>query len=254
MNRKLVLGVLSGLTAIGLAVGGTTYAAFSDFGQIDNNLVAAGFLQLNVDVGGSADASLGFGQVMPGQSSSRFVWLASQDGSTVPDANVALTFHNLADLPAPCDTSNGKALGEDESGIDGCIVDGDTVTGTPAQGNLSRVLSFQVSYYSAVGNATDCAAAQGTEPHQPVLAEAPGDLFTSASANNGAGTQLQVFEADGTTPVVLGPGDGVCLGIAADWPQDPVPTEPPSPSHPTDNAAQGDSLSVDVRFDLVQVA
>lgn len=253
MNRKLVLGVLSGLAAIGLAVGGTTYAAFSDFGEIDNNLVAAGFLQLNVDVGGSSDAALGFGQTMPGQSSSRFVWLSSQDGSSVPDANVGLTFHNLVDVPAPCDTSRDKAVDEDALGIDGCTVDGDTVTGTPAQGNLSRVLSLQVSYYPAVGDASACAAVQDTEPHQAVLAESRGNLFTSASADDGAGTRLQVFEADGTTPVVVGPGAGVCLGIAADWPQDSAPTDPPSADHPTDNAAQGDSLSVDVRFDLDQV-
>ena len=34
MNRKLILGAVAGVAAIGLAVGGTTYAAYSDFGQV----------------------------------------------------------------------------------------------------------------------------------------------------------------------------------------------------------------------------
>jgi predicted ribosomally synthesized peptide with SipW-like signal peptide len=253
VNRKLVLGVLSGLAAIGLAIGGSTYAAFSDFGEVDGNVVAAGFLKLNVQAGDSADAALGFGQVMPGTSSRRVIWASSDDGSSVPDATLYLTLHNLVDRAGQCDISNGKAIGENDSGISGCTIAGETVSGTPAQGNLSRVLTFQLAYYPDITDAASCAATTGTESHTAMLIEKPCNLHASATADDGRGTRHQVLAADGTTAVTLAPGTGACIGIAATWPQD-GDVVVPSPDHPIDDAAQGDSLSVDIRFDLVQVA
>jgi predicted ribosomally synthesized peptide with SipW-like signal peptide len=100
VNRKLVLGVLSGLAAIALAIGGSTYSAFSDFGQIDSNVVGAGLLKLNIGVGGGANAALDFGQVMPGASTNHLAWVGSDDGGSVPDANRYLTLHNLTDRAA----------------------------------------------------------------------------------------------------------------------------------------------------------
>ena len=249
MNRKLVLGVLSGLAAIALALGGTTYSAFSDFGQVDGNVVGAGFLQLNLGAGGSADASLRFGQVMPGSTTGQAIWADSADGNGVPDANLFLTLRNLVDHAGPCDTSRGKATGEIASGIGGCTVVGDVVTGTPAQGNLSRVLSFEVAYFPGVDNAAACRDGQNSQPRKVILARSPGNLHESASA----GTRYELKQDDGTTPLVLAPGAGVCIGIEAAWPGDDNPPGRPNPGYPSDNAAQGDSLSVDVRFDLVQV-
>ncbi len=252
MNRKLVLGVVSGLAAIALAVGGTTYSAFSDFGQVKGNVVGAGFLKLTVVVNGGADAGLDFGLVLPGTTRRQLIWVASQDGGSVPAAELYLTFDNLADHPAPCATSGGKATGEAESGIAGCTVNRDTVSGTPAQGNLSRVLSLRVGYYPAIHRAADCAAVPVHEPSTVIMAEATGNLYTSATANHGAGVRYRLNEPSSATALTLGPGAGVCVGIDADWPPDPARARHPSPQSPNDNAAQGDSLSVDVRFDLVQ--
>jgi hypothetical protein len=252
VNRKLVLGVLSGLAAIALAVGGTTYSAFSDFGQVDGNIVGAGFLKLDVAVNGGADAGLDFGVVMPGSTTSQLIWVASVDGGSVPAAELYLRFNNLADHAAPCATSGGKATGEVESGIGGCTVNGETVSGTPVQGNLSRVLSLRVGYYPAIHHAADCAAVPAHEPSTAIMAEAPGNLYTNATANDGAGIRYRLNEPNSAAALTIGPGAGVCVGIDAGWPPDLARAQHPSPQGPNDNAAQDDSLSVDVRFDLVQ--
>jgi predicted ribosomally synthesized peptide with SipW-like signal peptide len=254
VNRKLMLGVLSGLAAIALAVGGSTYAAFSDFGQIDGNVVGVGFLKLSIGVGGGANAALDFGQLMPGAITNRLVWVGSDDGESVPDANLYLTLHNLTDHAALCETSRGKAIGEVESGISGCTVVGDAATGTPAQGNLSRVLSVGLGYYPAIRDATACAGVQSTELRNAILAATSGNLYASATANDGAGVRYRLTEADGTTALKIAPSTGACIGIDASWPPDGTRAEHPSPSGPSDNAAQGDSLTVDIRFDLVQAA
>ncbi len=253
MNRRLVLGVLSGLAAIALAAGGTTYSAFRDFGQVDGSVVGAGFLKLHLSAGGSVDAPLSFGEVMPGQTAGRLVWVSSEGGVGVPDANLYLTFHDLADRAGPCGTSRGKATGEIESGIGGCSVVGDVVSGTPEQGNLSRVLGFQVAYFPGISNATACADVPDPQPRTSILAEAPGNLYASATADGGAGARYQLRQADARTPLVLAAGAGVCIGIDAGWPSDTRAPGRPSQDYPSDNAAQGDSLTVNVRFDLVQV-
>ena len=42
MNSKLVKGSLAGVACLALAAGGSTFAAFSDFGTIADNSVQAG--------------------------------------------------------------------------------------------------------------------------------------------------------------------------------------------------------------------
>ncbi|HEY2272600.1 MAG TPA: hypothetical protein VGH30_07485, partial [Jatrophihabitantaceae bacterium] len=107
MNRKLVLAGVAGLAAIGLAVGGTTYSAFSDFGDINSNAVGAGFLRLDLGENGTGNAALNWGQLAPNDiHATRTIWVASNDGQSVPDANLALTFHNLVDNENGC-SSNG---------------------------------------------------------------------------------------------------------------------------------------------------
>jgi hypothetical protein len=255
VNHKLVLGVLSGLAAVTLAVGGTTHSAFSDFGQVDGNVVGAGFLKLDLAVNGGADAGLAFGLVMPGTTTSQLIWAASDAGGSVPNAQLYLTFHDLADHAGPCDTSLGKAAGETDSGISGCTVAGRTATGTPAQGNLSRVLTVRVGYYPGVHNAAGCVAVSASEPRTAILPEAPGNLHASATANHGAGVRYRLSEPGGGAPLTVRPGAGVCIGIDATWPgNDRTRAEHPSRSSPNDNAAQGDSLTVDLRLDLVQAS
>lgn len=55
---------------------------------------------------------------------------------------------------------------------------------------------------------------------------------------------------DGATPLVLAPGEGICVEVSVSWPERSAVH--PDPDHPLDNAVQGDSLTLGVRFDLIQ--
>jgi hypothetical protein len=240
MNRKLLLGAAAGVAAVALAVGGTTYSAFSDFGDINNNTVGAGFLKLDLGQNGSGNAALNWGQLAPGNiHATRTIWVASNDGQSVPDANLSLTFHNLADQENGC-ASNGEQAADP------------TCNTANDPGELSKVLTFQTQYYPDVLDPAACQAAAGSyhQPYSSVFAsDQPGDLYQYAS---GTGTKYTLKNAAGTGPLVLKPGQGVCIGIDSYWSHDDA-AHHNSASAPVDNAAQGDSLTFDVHFDLTQV-
>jgi predicted ribosomally synthesized peptide with SipW-like signal peptide len=254
VNRKLVMGVVAGLAVIALPAGGSTYAAFSDFADVTGNSVAAGTLKLDLGPDGTGVVPLDYQKLAPDSYTGRTIWIASSDGDSVPDANLFVTFRHLIDTPAACSVSLGKAQAELASGIAGCKIADNGATGTPAQGNLSRVLSFQGYYYPGITDPAECQALQKPDTYPAnrtsFFASARGDLYTAASAQGGAGTRYELYSA-GTTPLVLAPGDGGCIGISAGW--IPAAATTGTPATPTDNAAQGDALSFDVRFDLVQV-
>jgi hypothetical protein len=242
MNRGLVAGVLAGLSAIALAGIGATYSDPVGSSPVRDNTVGAGVLQLDL-TGGSADARLEFAGLMPGGSDRHLVWVATNDASSTIVGTIAVRFTDLVDVAAPCAVSRGKALGEIASGIAGCTVSGEQVSGTPQQGNLSRVLAVGIDYAAASGGAAGCGPGDGG---WSLLADnGPGDLRTLGREDY----QL----TDGTSPLVLLPGQGVCLSVTARWPATGVPVERADPEHPTDDAAQGDALRVGVRFELTQV-
>lgn len=257
MNSKLVKASLAGAAAIALAAGGSTFAAFSDFGNLNGNSVGAGFLKLDLNAG-HGSAPLDFSKLAPGMNQFRTIWVASNDGQSVPSANLAITFKDLQDTAAPCNTSLGKA-----SADPGCSVsnDGlDTISGTPTAGHLSQMLTFQTQYYPSITDPQTCqnTLANSYPAYNSILAaDHPGDMFEAASANGGAGTTYLLKQADGVTPLVLTPGQGVCIGIGAFWAKDAkYPAGVPNhtnAAYPVDNAAQADSMTFDVHFDLTQV-
>jgi hypothetical protein len=249
MNKKLILGAAAGVAAVALAVGGTTYSAWSDFGSINNNTVGAGFLKLDLSAGNGSNLSLDYQKLDPGAYTGRNIWIASNDGQSVPNANLYVTLHNLQDSAAPCATSNGKTQGEITSGVTGCSFDQNGAPqGTPAQGNLSRVLSFGGYYYPTITDPAACAALTTfPQNYTSFFASNRGDLNSIASGN---GTKYEL-DSTGNTPLVLDPGQGACVGVGAGWVAGSDPASP-TPTHPSDNSAQGDSMTFDVRFDLVQ--
>ncbi|MGH3509308.1 MAG: hypothetical protein ACRDPI_03660, partial [Nocardioidaceae bacterium] len=87
--------------------------------------------------------------------------------------------------------------------------------------------------------------------HKPVSSVFPsdqaGDLFQYAS---GSGSTFTLQNAANTGPLVLAPGQGVCIGIDSYWGDNSAHTQ--NPTLPVDDAAQGDSLKFDVHFDLIQ--
>ena len=240
MNRKLVIGAVAGVAAVALAYGGTTYSAWSDFGDVNGNSVGAGMLKLNLNgqTGSTAVTPISWGKLAPGMVNVRTVWLASNDGQSVPDGTLSASFSNLVDHENGCSTNS-------EAAVDTCA--------TPDQntGELSHILNFQTSYYPEVTEA-QCAT-WPTNPEGPsngynaFFASNQGNLFAAA---NGAGHTYVLNELDSTTPLVLSPGEGICVGFQAYWPHDP--SNQVSAPYNVDNVAQGDSFTFDVRFTLNQ--
>lgn len=242
MNRRLVVGILAGLAAIALAFVGGTYSNPVGSAQVPENAVGAGVLQLDLH-GGGAHAQLDFRTLMPGATDRKLFWLAGNDPVSTMGGTLTLRFDHLADVAAPCSVSRDKALGEIASGIGGCTVSGERISGTPAQGNLSRLLALRVGYDTGAADAASCANDTGYQPLFPD--QGPGNLRLDAGHD--------YVLTDGSTPLVVSPGHGVCLAVSAVWPPDENPVDQADPEHPVDNAAQGDALGVQVHFTLNQV-
>jgi hypothetical protein len=245
-TRWFAGGALTIAAALTFSVGGSTYSALDDFVDVPGNRVGAGVLLIDLREAGTADASVAFDRLSPGMTAQRRVWITNDPRST-PHGTISLTVHHLVDVAAPCDTSLSKAEGEIGSGVSGCAILDTGASGIPAQGNLSRVLEFDVGYVATAGDLATCSDEQATSGGT-VVDEGRGNLYGLANANDGAGTT--VLLTDGAAPLNLAPGDGICVMVSARW---PAFSGEPSPQHPVDDAAQGDSLSVDLRFDLAQV-
>ena len=115
MNKALGKAALAGAAAIALAAGGGTYAAWSDFGNINGNSVGAGMLKLDLNgqTGNTPVAAINWGKLAPGMVNVRTVWLASNDGDSVPDAHLSATFSNLNDHENGCETNSEAAVDSD---------------------------------------------------------------------------------------------------------------------------------------------
>ncbi|WAX56043.1 CalY family protein [Jatrophihabitans cynanchi] len=242
MDRRLVSGAIAAIAAVGLGVGGSTSAAFNDFSDVPGNQTAAGTLQLDLTPGASGSVVVSLGRLMPGGRSTRAVWVAANDSTSSIDGTLSLRFHDLVDTAAPCDTSRDKARAVLAAGVAGCTVTDTTVSGVPEHGSLSKVLTMSVSAARMLGAASCSVQSQGTAVALPETGR--GNLAMLAASAQ----QLPVAERDGGR-LVLGPGEGVCVAVTADWPGD----EAPGTNEPADNAAQGDSLTVQLSFDLTQV-
>ncbi|NJC71084.1 hypothetical protein HC031_15385 [Planosporangium thailandense] len=234
MNKKLVKAALAGVAAIGLIGGGSTLAAWSDFGTINNNSIGAGFLKLDLNdqTGTTGAVPISWGKLAPGMTGQRMIWIASNDGQSVPDGNLSITISNLQNQENGC-SSNSEVVA-------------DPTCGDPNdKGELSHILNVQSSYYPEVKDSKTCATYPGQGGYNAFWASNQGDLDTA----NGKTYTLK--EPNSNSPLVLSPGEGVCIGLSAYWPHDP--SNQVSGANANDNVAQGDSLSFDIRFDLSQV-
>jgi predicted ribosomally synthesized peptide with SipW-like signal peptide len=232
MNKKILKGALAGTAVVALAAGGGTWASFSDFGNINGNEVGAGILKLNLsNANGSATTPLSFGDLYPGGQSQRAVFVASSDGQSVPDADLYMTIEHVTDNADSCSTNASEQAADST-----CNAVGDL-------GELSRVLNMRVQSYAAP-DALTCKGYVGVGGdsgpliNNAVIPSARGNLRMPPVGN-------QVLISSPTTP--LQPGDGICVVFTSYWgaSDDAAPAVP-------DNAAQGDSLTFDTRFDLEQ--
>jgi predicted ribosomally synthesized peptide with SipW-like signal peptide len=246
--------MVAGLAAIALslAMSAGTFAAFDDIADVPANTIDAGFLQLDLHDAGSTATALSFADLRPGVRTGTLVWVPTNDSGSAVPATLNLTVRNVVDFPAPCDTSRGKAQGDITSGISGCVITPDGIDGVPSIGAASRLVDVSAKYDPAARNPSTCEGdSAATRSLFPI--SGPGNLNAMANADGGAGTTIPIVDSLGR-PIMLGPGQGVCLAVSAYWPSDVTDAAHASPDHPVDDAAQGDSFSVDFRFDLSQVA
>jgi predicted ribosomally synthesized peptide with SipW-like signal peptide len=220
MNSKLVKGSLAGVACLALAAGGSTFAAFSDFGSIADNSVQTGILKLNLNnQNGSAAAPLNFGHFNPGHSFVQNVWVASSDSASVPNAQLSVKVENIKDLENGCGSAHSEqAVDPSCSGS----TDGDGTLG----GEVSPLLG------------TDMYAWKPAKPG--VCTDYPG-AGDSATTSIWHSTPLKGTENVSKNIGVLQGGQGYCVRI-----EQYMPTS-------TGNEAQSDGVKFDLRFDLVQL-
>ena len=220
MNSKLVKGSLAGVACLALAAGGSTFAAFSDFGTIADNSVQAGILKLNLNnQNGSAATPLNFGHFNPGHSFVQNVWVASSDSASVPHAKLSVKVENIRDFENGCGSANS------EQAVDGtCSAsnDGDGTLG----GELSPLLGTDM-YAWRPGTPGVCTSFPGA-----------GDSGTTSIWHS---TPLKSTEDVSKEIGVLDGGQGYCVRIEQYLPGG------------TGNQVQSDGVKFDLRFDLVQL-
>jgi predicted ribosomally synthesized peptide with SipW-like signal peptide len=248
VNKKTLWGGIAvGAAALGLA-GGGTFAGWSDF-NVRSEQVAAGHLTLGV--GTSYEVGSDPLDLAPGINRYRAFYIASNDGDSVPNGNLAVTLKNLTDTENGCE-NNGEADAEDPARPRAAVasltaaqlaLDTDGVTAGARctlpddAGEASDLVSLQWRWTDPLPASTDCDSLN-TYANEHVTGPSP---YVNA-APSGAIGGLENF----TTPIeTLAPGQGLCVLMTINTFD--------HPSRPWNmNALQGDQLDFDVRFDLTQ--
>ena len=228
MNSKLLKASLAGVAALAVAAGGTTFAAWSDFDTVDNNVAGADVLALNLS--GAVAPFTGVLQA-PGVGSTieREFVVASRVGESVPEATLRLRILDLLGIEDGC-SSNSEGFAE--GGVDAA---------DPAAGCLDPLSEGQfpeesrVTISSTNVPTTDLANACNSGLHP--RGGRQGSISLRALFNNTAATPVNLLAAGQT----LSEGEGVCVGIAIQLPVTAT------------NAVQGDSAEFDIEYLLDQI-
>jgi hypothetical protein len=224
MNRKLVIGAVAGVAAVALAYGGTTYSAWSDFGDVAGNSVGAGVLTLNLGPNKGGDVKFDNVKMAPGQiGAERHVFIASNDAASTPDAKLFVSLTNLKGTEDGCSNTNGEKADDPA-----CV--------NPAASQGQFITDATIQWYSyKVKSATECNASNDGGAANRITNQHGGSLQALATQ-----TAAAPYELTGTAMPVLKPGEGLCFAMEA------------SLAKSVDNASQGDSADFNLRFDLVQ--
>lgn len=229
MNRKIVIGAVAGVAAVGLAYGGTTYSAWSDFGSVTGNTAGASILKLNLDANSGSDLKFDHVKMAPGGiDTQRNVYIASNDAASAPDAKLYISLKNVVGVENGCD-SNGEQQD-------------DPACANPAASQGQFISDANVQWTSYTVNSPDeCNQSYAPGGHA-VTPMHGGSLATLAAQTATTPWELtgDMSSSGGAAVPVLHPGQGLCVSMTIGL------------AHAVNNASQGDSANFDLRFDLVQ--
>lgn len=256
MNSKLIKGSLAGVAVVALAVGSTTFAAWSDFAEVRGNNSGAGTLSLNIDDSEVFDDVTlepgGNGQNNTGDSNPNSFetvrFIASNDGDSVPNGDLFISLTDLADNEDTCNSNseaNEEGVPEDDAAVGN--YDADTACGGP--GEFSKTATMDIELF---------------ETNDPAACDT-GGAFNGDRARNVPLDELadygKIYVAE------LAPGQGACMKMRLNLPGKTIPTrndasfikeggnetfygEVPAAT----NNVQGDSVDFTIRYDLEQVS
>ena len=238
MNKKLIKASVAGAAAIALAAGGTTFASWSDFAQVDDNSAGAGILRLDLTGGNTDSASIGWDNVRmkPGGTEERVMYIASNDGDSVPKGKLKMTISDLLETEA-----NGFKADKVTPG-----------TGL-SDGSLCTTLSEKVAEGGSCGTPGEflkegIVTVRYSTPGVLPAGVDPEACDNALSFPDDASTFYRLWDGEDKSPLnnkqfdmgTVAPGEGVCAIIEIVFPAS------------ASNASQGDTASFDMRFDLNQ--
>jgi len=260
MNHKLIKASLAGVAAIAVAAGGSTFAAFSDFADINGNAVGAGILKMTLTPNGSNpgdNTTFDNLKLAPGSYYERQVYVATNDAASTPNAKLFVDISSITGTENGCDTTS-------EAAVDNCAKDanGNLVDPTGAAGDLINQATLDVaSYYPTSTGACDTSKqvlptrgwrlkdlVAGNFPNaspwltgaatSPAQLELTGDYYHAAPAPAG-------FHSSVVPLKELQPGQGMCVMLTVSLPNY-------TDGSADNNAAQGDGVSFNMRFTVEQ--
>jgi hypothetical protein len=236
MNSKLFKASLAGLAAIGLATGGSTFAAWSDFQSWTNNHSGAGTLTLSTTT--PATTAFNVGNLTPGQVYEKESYLLSNKGDSTPNGHISLTLSGLTAHEGGCGTGHQVVLDDPD-----CATD--TVGEFPQ--------NAKVFIKTKSSDQSTCGVVPAVDPNPAGFEKAivgALDLNGTAPASQVSLAQLQAmgpvqlarFGTATSTfdPTLFKPGEGICVDLFVYLPKTVT------------NEVQGDSATFDVRADLTQ--
>lgn len=212
MNKKLVKAGVAGTAVLAIAVTGSTFSAWSDFGE-EATGAAAGQLRLEIDGRDGSSSGVAPFSLAPGQNKYQTFYLASADAANVPTGVLTVTVQDLDDT----EDDGPECTTESER-----VAEGGNRCGT--EGELADQMKVQILATAPAAGQTSCpntGYGVKTDPQD-----------TAVLLADRVGTQYTLGELEA--------GDGICMRVEASLPESAT------------NASQGDRASWDWRFDLTQ--
>jgi len=216
MNNKMLKASLAGVAALAVAVGGSTFALWSDHDTLTGS--SAGADELTLILGEPNSADFDNMRLAPGVGADYEFVVASRQGDTIPTADLVMSLENLVSKEDGC-TSTNSELDADADCND---------TATDGEFDDEARIIVNASQPTSGDNACN----SGVNPR--------GSRQTSISLRdlyNNRANPIKLLDEG----VHLGPGESICVAMGLNMPATAT------------NASQGDSASFDLKFVLDQV-